>query len=181
LGYPHVHEDASHDEVLERVGIRRARGLVACADSDMNNVYVTLTARTANPQLFIVARAAQPDAEAKLLKAGANRVVSPYVMAGQHMAQLSARPLVADYLNLLFDGKEIGVRIQELAVDAGSALEGKSIRELHGTLLEGAFVLALDRDGQRTHDVGPDVVLAPGDRLLVVGSGERLGKLSTIR
>jgi voltage-gated potassium channel len=180
-GYLHVREDASHDETLQRVRIQRARGLIACADSDFSNVYVTLSARAANANLFIVARAAQQDAEPKLFKAGANRVVSPYVMAGQHMAELAARPLVADYLNLLFDGKEIDVRIQEVAVESSGELAGKSVREVLGTSLAGAFVLALDRQGERILTVGPDLILRAGDRLLVVGSGEQLGKLATIK
>lgn len=178
--YPYLHADASHDDTLQTVGIKSARGLIACADSDVNNVYVTLSARAANPDIFIVARAAHTDAETKLFKAGANRVVSPYVMAGRHMAELSARPLIADYLNLLFDGKEIDVRIQEFAVDEGSDLTDRSIRDLHSTVLNGAFVLALDRQGERIHNVGPDLVLRPGDRLLVVGSGEQLERLTTI-
>jgi voltage-gated potassium channel len=180
-GYLHVVDDASRDEILLQVGLARARGLIACADSDVNNVYVTLSARASNPNIFIVARAAQPDAEPKLFKAGANRVVSPYVMAGQHMAELAARPLVADYLNLLFDGKEIDVRIQELAVEASGEIAGRSVRDIHSTLLAGAFVLALDRQGERIHTVGPDLVLRPGDRLLVVGTGEQLSKLTTIK
>ena len=180
-GYLCLEDDASHDEVLHQVHVERARALFACADSDMNNVYVTLTARAANPSLFIVARAAQPDAEPKMYKAGANRVVSPYVMAGRHMAELAAKPLVADYLNLLFDGQEIDVQIQEIAVDGANSLANRTVRDVHESVLEGAFVLALDRDGHRTLHVGPDEVLRTGDRLLVVGSGAQLRKLTTIK
>ncbi|MGH2447138.1 MAG: potassium channel family protein, partial [Chloroflexota bacterium] len=108
-GYLYMEADAADAESLAAAGLSRARGLVACADSDMNNVYVTLSARSANPDVFIVARAAYADASSKLYNAGANRVVSPYVMAGRQMAELAARPLVADYLNLLFDGKQIDV------------------------------------------------------------------------
>jgi Trk K+ transport system NAD-binding subunit len=102
-------------------------------------------------------------------------------MAGQHMAELAARPLVADYLSLLFDGQEIDVRIQELAIEPDGELAGRSIRELLDTYITGAFVLALDRKGERILTVGPDFILRSGDRLLVVGSGERLGKLATIK
>ena len=179
-GYLFIQDDPSRDEVLHRVGIDRARGLIACADSDTNNVYVTLTARALNPKVFIVARAAFQDAEAKLYKAGADRVVSPYVMAGRTMAQMAAEPLLADYLNLLFDGKQFGVRIQELRVSDMPELSGRSIKELHDTLLGGAYVLAIDRGEERIEHVGPEMVVCQGDRLLVVGSGEQLGKLATI-
>jgi voltage-gated potassium channel len=173
-GYVYIPENAAHDEVLERAGIHRARGLIACGDSDSNNVYVTLTARSLNPNIFIVARAAYADAEPKLYKAGANRVVSPYVMAGRHMAALASRPLVADYLNLLFDGQPIDLQIRELYVEPSSALAGRSVRELQATTLAGAFILALDRDGQRMREVQPDVVLEPGDHVLLVGTGGQL-------
>lgn len=179
-GYLYMKEDASHDTVLERARIHHARGLIACADSDTNNVYVTLTARTMEPNVFIVARAAYPDAEPKLYKAGANRVVSPYVMAGRHMAQMAAEPLLADYVNLLFDGRQFGVRIQEIRVSDLDDLVGRTVRDLHESRLGGAFVLAIDRGDERIDRVGPDLVIRAEDRLLVVASGEQLGKLTTI-
>jgi voltage-gated potassium channel len=180
-GYLYLEADAAHDEVLLAAGIERARGLMACADSDTNNVYVTLTARSLRSDLFIVARAAHADAEPKLYKAGANRVVSPYVMAGRHMAALATRPLVADSLNVLFDGRQIDVQTLEIVVDERSGLAGKAVRDLHNSVLGGAFVLALDRDGERIQQVGPDIVVQPGDLLLVVGSDEQLQKLGTAR
>jgi len=179
-GYLYVEEDPSHDEVLQRVRIDRARGLIACADSDTNNVYVTLTARAMNPNIFIVARAAFQDAEPKLYKAGANRVVSPYVMAGRHMAHMAAEPMLADYLNLLFDGRQFGVRIQEIRVRDRPELAGHTVKDVHFTHLNGGFVLAIDRGDERIDHVGPDEVLGDDDRLLVVGTGEQLDKVATI-
>jgi voltage-gated potassium channel len=181
VGYLFLAEDASHDEVLTRVGIDRARGLIACADSDTNNVYVTLSARALNPNLFIVARAAYADAEAKLYRAGADRVVSPYVMAGRHMADLASRPTVSDYLGFLFDGTKIDVRIQEVPVLQDSALAGCSIKELHRGVLGGGFVLAVDRGEERIHQVSPQLVVRPGDVLFVIGSGAQLSKVSSIK
>jgi len=179
-GYVYVEEDASHDSILRQVGIERARGLLACADSDMNNVYVTLTARYLNSSLYIVARAAHEDAVAKLRAAGADRVISPYVMAGRHMAQVAVDPLVAEHLDLLFDGTRIGVSIQELPISEESPLSGRTIKDLHRAELGGAYVVALDRDGHRMHHVEPELVVLPGDQLLVVGSGDYVRKLSTI-
>lgn len=180
LNYLCLSDDATHDQVLQRVRVLDARALIACADSDTQNVYVTLTARALNPQLLIVARAAFEDARPKLLKAGASHVVSPYIMAGQHMAQLAANPAVADYVDLLFDGSHVGVRIQELRIDGGSPYIGRTIKDLHRTLLQGAFVLSIHRGEERIDDVGPEVLVQPGDRLLVVGSGEELPRLATI-
>lgn len=180
MGYLYYQGDASHDEVLEEVGVHRAKGLVACADSDVNNVYVTLTARSLNPDLFIVARAAQPDAEPKLFKAGANRVISPYVMAGRYMAQMAADPPLGSYLNLLFDGKQIGVRIFEVRAEDVPDVAGREVRELHHTVLHGAYVLAIDRNGERIDHVGASEIIRPNDHLLLVGSGEELERLATI-
>jgi voltage-gated potassium channel len=95
-GYLFMSGDPTRDTVLMKVGIQSAKGLIACSDSDTNNVYITLTARSLNPEIFIVARAAFPDAEPRLYQAGANRVVSPYVMAGRHMAQVATNPHVSD-------------------------------------------------------------------------------------
>lgn len=179
-GYLAVVEDASHEDILLRLGIDRARGLMACSDSDANNVYITLTARAANARVFIVARAAQPDAERKLYMAGANRVVSPYVMAGRQIAELATQTAVADSFNLVFDGERLDVQVQEMAVEAGSPLVGRSIGDLHDTVLHGAFVLAIHRQDQLMQDVRSGVQIRAGDRLLVVGSGAQLAKLSTI-
>ena len=179
-GYLYVAEDPSHDHGLKAVGIERARGLIACADSDTVNVYVTLTARSLNANLFIVARAAFPDAEQKLYRAGANRVVSPYVMAGRHMASMAAQPMLADSLSLLFDGRQFGVRIQELRVSERPELAGHTVGELHDGALGGAFVLAVDRGDERITHVGPDLVLGPDDHLLLVASGEQFDKAATI-
>jgi len=179
-GYLYVADDATHDEVLQRVGIDHARALIACADSDTSNVYVTLTARAMNPSLLIVARAAHEDARPKLMKAGASRVVSPYLMAGKHMAQLAANPAVEDYVDFLFDGAHIGVRIQEIRVDSGSEFAGQTVKDLHRTTLQGAFVLSIHRNSHRIDDVGPDVTLRPGDRLLVVGGGPEIENLTII-
>jgi voltage-gated potassium channel len=179
-GYAYFPGDASSNEVLSAVGIDRAAGLIACADSDVQNVYVTLTARTANPSLHIIARAAYADAEPKLYNAGADRVISPYVMAGRQIAQIAANLRLADYLNLLFDGKQIGVQIMELRVDDMPEIAGKPVSDLHRTHLHGAFVLAIDRGNDRLEDVAAEEVVRPGDRLLLVGSGAVMQKLATI-
>ena len=92
-GVPHLVGDPTLDEVLEEAGIRRAKGLVACSDSDVSNVYVTLSARALNAGLYIVARASQRETEKKLKMAGADRVVSPYFISGRRMAAMVTRPV----------------------------------------------------------------------------------------
>lgn len=91
IGVPYLIGDITNDKNLERSGIGKARGLIASADSDTANVFVTLSARVLNPDLFIVARAGLPDSEEKLKKAGANKVISPYLTAGKHMAEIAIK------------------------------------------------------------------------------------------
>ena len=90
-GIPYLIGDITQDSNLEEAGIRSAKGLIASADSDTANVYVTLSARVLNPHLFIVARAGHLDSEEKLKKAGANKVISPYFTAGMHMAEVAIK------------------------------------------------------------------------------------------
>lgn len=179
-GYLYLQGDPSSNEVLMRLGVERAGGLIACADSDVLNVYVTLTARTMNPSLFIVARAAYADAEPKLYNAGANRVVSPYVMAGRQIAQIAVHPRLSDHLSFLFDGKQIGVEIIEIRVEDMPSLAGRRIAEIHDSILSGAFVLAIDREDERLEHISGEEIIRTGDRLLVVGSGASVQKLATI-
>ena len=99
-GIPYIIGDTTTNGKLEDAGIKRARGLVACADSDMENVFVTLSARSANRDVYIVARASGKDAEDKLKLAGANRVISPYFISGRRMFALATRPVASDFLDI---------------------------------------------------------------------------------
>ena len=117
--------DATDDETLRRAGIERARGLITTVDSDANNVYVTLSARTLNPRLFIVARASAAGAEAKMAQAGANRIVSPYTMAGRRIAELAIRPRVADFIDAALSHGNLSFSLEEVEVTAESPLAGR--------------------------------------------------------
>src|SRR4030095_12324373 len=99
-GWIGLEDDASREEVLERAGIRRARGLIAAVGTDAENVYTVLTARVMRPDLFIVARVESDDAEHKLRRAGADRVISPYHIGASHMVQTAPRPAVRAFLQL---------------------------------------------------------------------------------
>lgn len=167
-----VEGDATRDEILATAGIERARGLITTVDSDANNVYVTLSARAINPKLFIVARANQDGAEAKLLQAGADRAVSPYTRAGRRIAELATRPRVADFLDFALSHGELSFSIEELEVAAGSPLEGRTIGALAA---DGVHALAIVR-GPRDYEPNPlaDRVLAAGDGLIVSGDAGTL-------
>jgi voltage-gated potassium channel len=167
--------DATSDAVLIEAGIERARGLITTIDSDANNVYVTLSARALNRGLFIVARANETGSEAKLVQAGADRVVSPYSRAGRQIAELAVRPRVADFIDFALSHGELAFSIEEIEIAADGPLAGRTIGALRE---DGIFALAIVR-GDHDYEPNPaaDRVLAPGENLIVSGSAEMLREL----
>ncbi len=164
-----VEGDAASEEVLRSAGIERAKGLLAVVDSDERVVYITLSARALNPGLYITARASQPESQRRLELAGANRVVSPYRMAGRLMAQLALRPAVVDVIETMQHG-ESSIGIEEILVGATCAARGRTLREA-GLLESGrARLLALRRSGGTLH-VNPEEGLRIEDGDLVVAMG----------
>ncbi len=139
-GHLVVMGDATDDATLRTAGIERARGLITTIDSDANNVYVTLSARALNPTLFIVARASAPGSEAKLVQAGANRIVSPYTMAGRRIAELAIRPRVADFIDAALSHGNLSFSLEEVEVTADSPLLGVTVGQLRA---DGVITLAI--------------------------------------
>jgi voltage-gated potassium channel len=166
--------DATVDGVLERVGVRRARALLACSDSDVTNVYITLSARALNPRLYVVARASAQAAEQKLYHAGASRVVSPYAMAGNRMAHLAIQPMAADYADMAVRGQSFEVQMEERVVADGSGLCNRTVSDVRAHELAGGHVLAIERAGELQTDIGDQMLIADGDRILVAGTAAQL-------
>src|SRR5512147_165537 len=150
-GHLVVAGDATSDAVLGAAGIDRARGLITTIDSDANNVYVTLSARALNPALFIVARANETGSEAKLLHAGADRVVSPYSRAGRQIAELAVRPRVADFIDFALSHGELAFSIEEVEIAADGPLAGRTVGALRE---DGIFALAIVR-GEKEYEPNP--------------------------
>ncbi len=177
-GIPHLVADATSDDVLVEAGIRRAKGLVACSDSDVANVYVTLSARELNPDLLIVARAAQRETEKKLKTAGANRVISPYFISGRRMAALASKPVTSDFLELVTHGGELEFRLHEIAIPAGSPLIRKTLAEAEIRGRSGALVLAIHRaSGSFELQATASSVVDQGDTLVVIGTQDQIESL----
>jgi voltage-gated potassium channel len=179
-GLLYLEADATHDQDLEAAGIMRARGLLACADSDVRNVYITLSGRSLNPDLYIVARASDLNAERNLYNAGASRVVSPYTMAGNRMAQLAIQPLAADYIDVVIHGQSVGVRIEERVIPGESPLAGRAVGEIRGRELSGLQILAIDHAGELITHVADALVLRPNDRILVAGTAEQIAQFDAM-
>jgi len=174
-GYLVVSGDATVDAVLLEAGVERARGLITTIDSDANNVYVTLSARSLNPNLFVVARANQEGSEAKLTHAGAKRVVSPYTRAGRQIAELAVRPGVADFIDFALSHGEPAFAIEAITVRPAGSLMGQTVGSLRD---RGIFVLAIVL-GTRDYAPNPSAerFLRAGEEVIVSGSADVLRAL----
>jgi voltage-gated potassium channel len=170
----HVEGDAASEEILKTAGIERARGLISAVDSDERAVYITLAARTLNPRLYILARAGHPESVRRLELAGADRVISPYRMAGHLMAELAVRPGLVDVLDTLHHGEsEIG--LEEVIVSPKTKAIGKTVAG--AGLLDPAHAKLLAvrrRDGSLHVNPGPDLTLEEGDLIIALGSEPQL-------
>jgi len=157
---PFIEGNASDDKILKAAGIERAKGLITVAPSDEDNVFITLSARALNPRLFMVARSILEDNEDKLKMAGADRVMSPYVMGGRRMAAAVIRPNVLDFLELAVHTEELQMMIEELAIAPDSKLVGKTIEESGIRRDTGLSVVALKQtSGKMIANPGPDEML----------------------
>lgn len=173
--------DATSDAILQKAGIARARALVAALADDADNLFVTLSARGLNPELFIVARARVATTEAKLLQAGANRVVNPQHLGGARMAAFTNQPHVAEFLDVVMHDGSLDFRLEELVVSASSPVAGQSLRTAHLRDQTGALVLAMrDPAGEFRTNPEPEAVIAPDSVLIVIGTGEQLRRLASL-
>lgn len=172
-GYPIIHGDGTSDAVLLRAGITKARGLVSCIDSDASNVYVTLSARTLNPELFIVARAGDEGVVQKLRIAGADRAISPYTMAGTTIANMALRPRVLEFIDAALSRGDLAFTLEEVTVD--TSLAGSTIADLRARKV---FTLAISADdGSYEPNPPDDRVLRLDEHLIVSGSSHAVADL----
>lgn len=170
-GWPHVQGEAADEDSLLAAGVMRAKALVTAVDSDADNLFVTVSARALNPEIFIVARSSHQSSEPKLLKAGANRVLTPNVIGGRRMAAMVAHPVVSDYLDIVAHGQGVEFRLQEIDLDEASPLAGKTIADARVRERTGIYILAISRaDGSVDANPPADAVLRAGDTLVVLGT-----------
>ncbi|MBN2428594.1 MAG: NAD-binding protein [Deltaproteobacteria bacterium] len=180
-GYLFVAGDATDDDALVKAGIAKAKGLVTAVTQDTDNVYITLTARGLNPALFILARAAEPASEKKLKRAGASKVVSPYLIGAHRMAQAILRPSVVDFLEIATAGKRLELQLEEIKISSSSSLVGKNlitsgIRRDWGIIIVGIKKI----NGQMLFNPVPETIMENGDTLITLGEKEAIVKLEKI-
>jgi voltage-gated potassium channel len=173
--------DATDEETLRAAGIEHARGIVCAASSDPENVYTTLTARDLNPKLMIVARANEESAESKLMKAGANKVVSPTRIGSHQMAQALLKPAVSAFIELttMVDSVELG--FEEILIGDNASFVDRTVKESGIRSDLDVIIVAIRRsDGEMLFNPSFDTVIRGGDRLIAVGRRENLGKLEKL-
>jgi voltage-gated potassium channel len=173
-----VAADASREDVLVRVGIHRARGLIAAVSTDAENVYTVLSARVLHPDLFIIARVESEDAEPKLVRAGADRVISPYQLGGVQMAATALRPAVVDFMRLATTSDRLDLAAEQVEVGADASFVNKTLRDANLRQAFGVIVVAIKRaDGQMQFNPSPEDTLRAGDQLVLLGDTTQLKAL----
>jgi voltage-gated potassium channel len=180
LGVKVLVRDATLEESLREAGVEHARGLAACLPDDADNVYVVLTARDLNSQLHIVARAAEEQAESKLIRAGANRVVAPTIIGGHRLAMALTKPAVEDFVGSITANK-LELAFEQLEVTSSSVLAGKKLSETNIRSELDIVVVSIRRsNGQILFNPSGEAVIAGGDLLIAIGHAESLMKLATL-
>ncbi len=178
-GYLYLQGDAASDEVLREAGIERARGLVAAVGSDVENTYITLSARGLCPDLFIAARASSEETKTKLMRAGASRVVAPLIIGGRRMAMLALRPAVVDFIDTVISKRGRELRLENVDIGKNSPLVGLTMKAVRNKT--GITVLALQKEsGKLLPNPSEEETIKDGDRLIVIGTKKRLAVLGEV-
>jgi voltage-gated potassium channel len=176
-----VEGTGTEDEDLREAGLESARGLVASADSDADNLYITLSARNSRPDLLIVSRASDEDAAKKLRLAGADRVVQPYSTAGKEMAKLVLRPQVAAFLDIVSTSGGPDLLFEEIEIKESCREAGKTIRDISIRERTGAMIVALRKhDGTFDATPQPEAALEVGDVMIAAGAPDELRRLEEL-
>lgn len=179
-GIPVLVRDATLEESLREAGVEHARGLAACLPDDADNVYVVLTARDLNPNIHIVARAAEEQAEAKLIRAGANRVVAPTIIGGHRMAMALTKPAVGDFLDSITANK-LDLGFEQLEVDPISSFVGRKLRDTNIRSELDIVIVSIRRaNGEIVFNPNGDAVIEAADMLIAIGSAESLAELTSL-
>ncbi|NNK90861.1 MAG: potassium channel protein [Acidimicrobiia bacterium] len=176
-----IEGDGTQDEVLEAAGLQRAKALVAAAYPDSDNLVITMSAKAKRPEVLVVARVVDSQAERKLYMAGADRVVAPQVVGAERLAALALKPDLAEFIDLVVRGTTVEFRVEEMKVEQGSEIVGKSLRELDLRRRAGALVLAVGAaGGQMALNPDPALIFQPGQIIIAIGTTDQLDRLRVI-
>lgn len=180
-GYLHMKGDATFDESLLKAGIKCAKGLISVVTSDSENVYITLTARGLNPELYILARSGDEGSDIKLKRAGANKVVSPYMIGGSRMAQSILRPNVVDFIEIATGREHLDLQMEEIEIPPHSAFAGESLINSGFRKEIGVIIVGIKKsDGRMVFNPHSQVVIEGNDTLIVLGDPNSIEKLEDL-
>jgi voltage-gated potassium channel len=182
LGYHFLEGEAANDDILLKAGVKQAKGLVSVVSSNADNVYITLSARGLNSDLYIMARSTGAEGgETKLLRAGASQVISPYYIGACRMAQHILRPTVTDFIDLTIHGGELGLRMEELTISDHGKIVNKSLMDSNIRRDFNLIVVAIKRQhGEMLFNPNPGSMIMPNDTLIVLGDYAMIKALEKI-
>ena len=170
-----IEGDATQDDILKEVGIERAKGLISVLPTDAENLYVVLSAKGLNPNLFIVARAGEEGSEQKLLRAGSDRVISPYHIGGLRIAHTVLKPAVVDFIELATKSGNIDLQMEEIPIPEGSGLMGLSLDQCGIGRDLGVIIVAIKKPtGDMKFNPTFRTLVEPGDTLIALGEVSKL-------
>jgi voltage-gated potassium channel len=173
--------NATEDEVLLKAGIKRAKGLISVVSSDTENVYITLTARGLNPELYILARSGEAGSEIKLQRAGANKVISPYHIGGSRMAQAILRPNVVDFIEIATGRDHLDLQMEELTMPDRSPFVGRNLLDAGLRRDTGVIIVGIKKaGGGMVFNPNSESLIEAGDTLIVLGQPRSIGKLENL-
>jgi voltage-gated potassium channel len=176
--YLYIQGDATDDETLLKAGIKKAKGLISVVASDTENVYITLTARGLNPDLYILARAGEEGSEIKLKRAGASKVVSPYLIGGSRMAQAILRPNVVDFIEIATGREHMELQMEEMLIPPDSGFVGHNLISAGFRKETGAMIVGIKKaDGTMVFNPESHTRIGAYDTLIVLGEPLAISKL----
>ncbi|MBE3087184.1 MAG: potassium channel protein [Bacteroidetes bacterium] len=173
--------DATQDKVLIAAGIKRAKGIVCVLPSDAENLYVILTAKELNQQIYIMSRSEEEESEHRLIRAGADRVMSPYTLGGVRMAMAILRPAMLDFIEITTRRQSLELRMEEISVCKGSPIISLSLEESGIRQRYGLIIVAVKKDsGKMIFNPMANYIIAEGDRLIAMGEDENVKKFTEV-
>jgi len=177
-GYLYLKGDATDDDTLLKAGIKRAKGLISVVASDTENVYITLSARGLNTDLFILARSGDEGSDLKLKRAGASKVISPYLIGGNRMAQAILRPNVVDFIEIATGREHMELQMEEIIIPPGSGFIGENLVSSGFRKETGVMIVGIKKqNGSMIFNPEPQASFAERDTLIVLGQPTAISKL----
>ena len=180
-GFVYYRGDATQDKSLLGAGIKRAKGIVCVLPTDAENLYVILTAKELNPDIYVLSRSEEEESEHRLLRAGADRVMSPYTLGGMRMAMAILRPAMLDFIEITTRRQSLELRMEEMAVCDGSPIIGKSLEESEIRHNYGLIIVAVKKEsGKMIFNPLASYTIEKGDKLIAMGEDDNVSRFTKV-